>query len=323
MSIFDVFLKKNKEEQRSPTELLAPVKTSFWAKFNKAILGKTFIDETVIDALEEMLLSADVGIPTTLKLIEQLEKQVARNKYLKPQELQEILRSTIVQLLTIPSQKTAVKTSKPYILLVVGVNGVGKTTTIGKLAAHYKAQGATVIVGAADTFRAGANQQLQRWSTQVGVHMVGSPQHTDPSAVAYETIQKAIDIQADIVIIDTAGRLHTNTNLMQELSKVRRTLTKKNPEAPHEVLLVLDATTGQNALTQTKAFTEATAVTGLIITKLDGTAKGGIIIGIAEQFQLPIKYIGVGEKAEDLLPFNAKNFAEALFKQPEGAIENE
>ena len=311
MGIFDFFTKKSKEKLE---KALSPTKTSFWNNLNKTLVGKSTVDDETLDILEELLLTADVGIDTTVKIIDRLEARVARDKYLHVSELESILREEIESLITIPNQ-TEQNTTSPHIILVVGINGVGKTTTIGKLAALYKQAGKQVILGAADTFRAAAIEQLKMWGERVGVPVVAHDMHTDPSAVAYETVQKAIQEQVDVAIIDTAGRLHTKVNLMNELSKIRRTIEKLIPSAPHEVFLVLDATTGQNAFVQTKAFTEATAVNGLVVTKLDGTAKGGVVIGIIDQFHIPVKYIGVGEQIDDLQLFDEKSFVETLFKQ--------
>ncbi|MHB9147716.1 MAG: signal recognition particle-docking protein FtsY [Candidatus Amoebophilus sp.] len=311
MGIFDFFSKKSQEKL---DKALSPTKTSFWTNLNKTLVGKSTVDDETLDILEELLLTADVGIDTTVKIIDRLEARVARDKYLHVSELESILREEIESLIIIPNQ-TEQNTTSPHIILVVGINGVGKTTTIGKLAALYKQAGKQVILGAADTFRAAAIEQLKMWGERVGVPVVAHDMHTDPSAVAYETVQKAIQEQVDIAIIDTAGRLHTKVNLMNELSKIRRTIEKLIPSAPHEVFLVLDATTGQNAFVQTKAFSEATAVNGLVVTKLDGTAKGGVVIGIIDQFHIPVKYIGVGEQIDDLQLFDEKSFVETLFKQ--------
>ncbi|ACE05974.1 hypothetical protein Aasi_0573 [Candidatus Amoebophilus asiaticus 5a2] len=311
MGIFNFFSKKSKEKL---DKALTPTKTSFWNNFNKVLVGKSTVDDEILDRLEELLLTADIGIDTTLKIIDLLEMRVARDKYLNVAELESILREEIESLITILNQAEQ-NTALPHIILIVGINGVGKTTTIGKLAALYKQAGKKVILGAADTFRAAAIEQLKMWGERVGVPVVAHSMHTDPSAVAYDTVQKAIQEQADVAIIDTAGRLHTKVNLMNELSKIRRTIEKLMPAAPHEILLVLDATTGQNAFIQTKAFTEATAVNGLVVTKLDGTAKGGVVIGIIDQFHVPVKYIGVGEQIDDLQLFDEKEFVETLFKQ--------
>lgn len=312
MNIFNLFTKKNKEKLEHP---LAPSKTSLWAKVHKSLAGKSTIDAEVLDKLEEVLITADVGIDTTIKIINNLESRVASNKYLGIDELETILRAEIEALLTINTQLIE-EMASPHIILVTGINGVGKTTTIGKLAARYKQTGKSVMLGAADTFRAAAVEQLKLWGERVGVPVVAHTGQVDPSAIAYETVQQALQLKADIVIIDTAGRLHTKVNLMHELTKIQRTIAKLVPTAPHEVLLVLDATTGQNALVQTKAFTEAMAtVTGLVVTKLDGTAKGGVVIGIIDQFHIPVKYVGVGEQIEDLQVFNTKKFVGALFKE--------
>jgi fused signal recognition particle receptor len=311
MGIFDFFSKKSKEKL---DKALSPTKTSFWTNFNKTLVGKSTVDDETLDKLEELLLTADVGIDATLKIIDRLEARVARDKYLYVSELESILHGEIESLIAIPSQIEQ-NTTLPHIILVVGINGVGKTTTIGKLASLYKQAGKRVVLGAADTFRAAAIEQLKMWGERVDVPVIAHNMHTDPSAVAYETVQKAIQEQVDVAIIDTAGRLHTKVNLMNELSKIRRTIEKLIPSAPHEVLLVLDATTGQNAFVQTKAFTEATAVNGLVVTKLDGTAKGGVVIGIIDQFHIPVKYIGVGEQIDDLQLFDEKSFVETLFKQ--------
>lgn len=293
---------------------LAKTKQSFWHQLGKAIAGKAQVDETVLDGLEEMLIAADVGVETTVKIIERLEQRVARDKYLSTAELDQLLKEEIKTLLPVPvSAPSAAPSSTPYVILVVGVNGVGKTTTIGKLAAQYKKAGKQVILGAADTFRAAAVEQLQQWGERVGVPVVTRGQHTDPAAVAHEAIQEGLRVQADVVLIDTAGRLHTKVNLMQELAKIHRTIQKLLPEAPQEVLLVLDGSTGQNAFVQAAAFTQATAVSALAITKLDGTAKGGVVLGIADQFQVPVKYIGVGEGIDDLQVFDPVAFVEALF----------
>lgn len=311
MGIFDFFSKKNKGKL---DQALEPTKTNFWTNFNKAIVGKSTVDEETLDKLEELLLTADIGIDTTLKIINQLEKRVARDKYLHIGELQKILREEIESLISLQDTANVVDTA-PHVILVVGVNGVGKTTSIAKLAALYRQAGKKVILGAADTFRAAAIEQLKMWGERVEVPVIAHAMHTDPSAVAYETVQKALQTQADVAIVDTAGRLHTKVNLMHELAKIRRTIQKLIPSGPQEVLLVLDATTGQNAFVQTKAFTEATHVTGLVVTKLDGTAKGGVVIGIIDQFHIPVKYIGVGEKIEDLQLFDEKSFVGMLFKQ--------
>ena len=318
MSFFKKFFSKEKKEDLDKG--LEKTKSSFLGKLGKVVAGKSTVDEEVLDELENILISSDVGLDTTIKIIERIEGRVARDKYLGTAELNEILRDEIVQLLaennttdledyTLPSNET------PCIILVVGVNGVGKTTTIGKLANQYKKQGKKVVVGAGDTFRAAAVQQLEIWAGRVGCDFYSKGMNADPAAVAYETVQYAIDHQCDVAIIDTAGRLHTKINLMKELSKIKRSINKKMESAPHEVLLVLDATTGQNAIEQAKHFTEATEVTALALTKLDGTAKGGVVIGISDQFKVPIKYIGVGEAIDKLQIFNKRAFVDSLFAQ--------
>lgn len=291
---------------------LAKTKQSLWHRLGKVIAGKTQVDEVVLDELEEMLIGADVGVETTVKIIERLEQRVARDKYLSTAELDRLIKEEMAALLPASAPASALSGTVPHVVLVVGVNGVGKTTTIGKLAAQYKQTGKQVILGAVDTFRAAAVEQLQQWGERVGATVIAKGQHTDPSAVAYETIQEGLRRQADVILIDTAGRLHTKVNLMEELAKIRRTIQKLIPEAPQEVLLVLDGSTGQNAFVQAKAFTQATAVTALAITKLDGTAKGGVVLGIADQFQVPVKYIGVGEGVADLQLFDPPAFVEAL-----------
>jgi fused signal recognition particle receptor len=293
---------------------MAKTKQSFWTQFSKAVAGKSQVDEVVLDALEELLIAADVGVETTVKIIERLEQRVARDKYLTTTELDQLLKEEMAGLLAAADPFLVTQDLPiPYVILVVGVNGVGKTTTVGKLAAQYKQTGRQVILGAADTFRAAAIDQLQQWGARAGAAVVSCGRHTDPAAVAHETIQEGLRVQADVIIIDTAGRLHTKVHLMQELSKIRRTIQKLIPEAPHEVLLVLDGSTGQNTWVQAEAFTKATAVTALAITKLDGTAKGGVVLGIADQLQVPVKYIGVGEGITDLQVFDRHAFVESLF----------
>jgi fused signal recognition particle receptor len=307
------FFKANKE---ALVQGIAKTQQSFWRMLRKAIAGKSQVDSVVLDVLEELLIAADVGVETTVKIIKCLEKRVARDKYFTTKELDRLLKEEIVGLLEAGSIPPAVNNfSVPYVMLVVGVNGVGKTTTIGKLAAQYKQAGQRVVLGAADTFRAAAVEQLQQWGQRVGAAVVACSKHTDPAAVAHETIQEGLRVQADVIIIDTAGRLHTKVHLMQELAKIIRTIQKLIPEAPHEVLLVLDGSTGQNALIQTEAFTQATAVTALAITKLDGTAKGGVVLGIVDQFQVPVKYIGVGEGMADLQVFDRHAFVDTLFSE--------
>ncbi len=298
---------------------LQKTKEGFLAKITKAIAGKTTIDESLLDDLEDALVGADVGIETTIQIIERIELKVKTNKYLNTTELNQILQNEIKAVL-VDAPDHAYKSfiapadKKPYIILVVGVNGVGKTTTIGKLAHHYKAAGMNVLLGAADTFRAAAVDQLTIWSERVGVPIVKQAMGSDPSAVAYDTVASALAKGSDVVIIDTAGRLHNKLHLMEELSKIKRTIQKLIPDGPHEVMLVLDGSTGQNAVEQARQFTAATDVTALTITKLDGTAKGGVVLAIANQFKIPVKYIGVGEKIEDLILFDKTEFVDSLFK---------
>ncbi|MBP6312515.1 MAG: signal recognition particle-docking protein FtsY [Flavobacteriales bacterium] len=318
MALFGLFGKTKKEPEVSEVEKhdldhgLERSRTGLFGKIAHAIAGKTTVDDTVLDELEEVLVSSDVGVDTTLKIIGRLEERVKRDKYIGTNELNGLLRSEIVALMKDPAPiDPAVK---PYVIMVVGVNGVGKTTTIGKLAHAFKKEGKAVVLGAADTFRAAAVDQLRIWSERVGVPLVEQGMNADPAAVAYDTVESAKARGADVVIIDTAGRLHNKVNLMNELTKVRNVMRKVIPDAPHEVLLVLDASTGQNAIEQAKQFTKATDVTALALTKLDGTAKGGVAIGISEQFSIPIKYLGVGEGIDHLQVFDKNAFVEALFK---------
>jgi fused signal recognition particle receptor len=317
MGLFDIFSKKKKENLEKGLE---KSKESFLNKLSKAVIGKSSIDDTVLDDLEEVLINSDVGIETTLKIIVKIEARVAKDKYVSTSELNEILRAEIASLLT-ENNTTDLdsfeipKVKGPFVILVVGVNGVGKTTTIGKLAAQLKALDKKVILGAADTFRAAAVDQLILWGERVGVPVVSKGMHTDPAAVAYEAVKQAKEEGADVVIIDTAGRLHTKVNLMNELGKIKNVIKKFVPEAPHEVLLVLDGSTGQNAFVQATEFTKATEVNALAVTKLDGTAKGGVVIGISDQFKIPVKYIGVGEGIEHLQVFNKKTFVDAFFEK--------
>ena len=294
-------------------------KTSFFSKLTKAVAGKSKVDDEVLDNLEEILVSSDVGVETTLKIITRIEKRVAEDKYLGTAELNQILRDEISGLLSETNLGEATEfvipiNVKPYVLMVVGVNGVGKTTTIGKLAHQFKKQGYKVVLGAADTFRAAAIDQLQVWADRVGVPLVKQQMGSDPASVAFDTLQSAVAQDADIVIIDTAGRLHNKVNLMSELTKVKRVMQKVVENTPNDVLLVLDGSTGQNAFEQAKQFTAATEVTSLAVTKLDGTAKGGVVIGISDQFQIPVKYIGVGEGLDDLQVFNKYEFVDSFFK---------
>lgn len=316
MGFFDKLF--GKKEKQSLDEGLQKTKENFFSKVSKAIAGKSTVDEEVLDNLEDALVSADVGIDTTVAIIKRIEDRVARDKYLSTSELNSILQQEIeATLVDTPTANNydfhSELPSKPYIILVVGVNGVGKTTTIGKLAYNFKKAGKSVLLGAADTFRAAAVEQLTIWSERVDVPIVKQSMGSDPAAVAFDTAQSAVSRNADVVLIDTAGRLHNKIHLMDELSKIRRVIQKVIPEAPHEVLLVLDGSTGQNALEQAKQFTAATDVTALAITKLDGTAKGGVVLAIANQFKIPVKFIGVGEKMEDLLVFDKHEFVDSLF----------
>jgi fused signal recognition particle receptor len=307
-----------KKEKESLDEGLQKTKENFFSKVTKAIAGKSTVDEEVLDNLEEALVSADVGIDTTVAIIDQVEKRVAKDKYLNTSELNKILQEEIENILIdAPSSNSydfhSELPTKPYVVLVVGVNGVGKTTTIGKLSYNFKQAGKSVLLGAADTFRAAAVDQLTIWSDRTGVPIVKQAMGSDPAAVAFDTVQSAISRGSDVVLIDTAGRLHNKAHLMDELSKIKRSVQKVIPGAPHEVLLVLDGSTGQNALEQAKHFTAATDVTALAITKLDGTAKGGVVLAIANQFKIPVKFIGVGEKMQDLLVFDKHEFVHSLF----------
>ena len=317
MGIFGFFSKEKKE---SLDQGLQKTSASIFSKLSKAVVGKSKVDEEVLDELEEVLISSDLGVETTVKIIQRIEERVARDKYLSTSELDLILREEIANLLSENNSQDLLDfelpvDKKPYVILVVGVNGVGKTTTIGKLAHLFKTAGKSVVLGAADTFRAAAVDQLILWGNRVGVPVVSHGMNTDPAAVAYDAIKQGMDTQADLVIIDTAGRLHTKVNLMNELTKIKRVMQKFIPEAPHEILLVLDGSTGQNAFIQAKEFTKATEVSSLAITKLDGTAKGGVVIGISDQFKIPVKFIGVGEKMSDLQLFNRTEFVDSLFKK--------
>ena len=316
MSWFKKIFKK--EEKESLDKGLEKSSQGFFDKISRAVIGKSKVDDEVLDELEEVLIASDVGVNTTVKIIERIEARVERDKYVNTSELDKILREEISALLLEnphSQTKNIDETKKPYVIMVVGVNGVGKTTTIGKLANQFKSQGLNVVLGAGDTFRAAAVDQLVIWSERVGVPIVKQNMGSDPASVAFDTVQSAVAQNADVVIIDTAGRLHNKINLMNELSKIKRVMQKVLPEAPHEVLLVLDGSTGQNAFEQAKQFTAATEVTALAVTKLDGTAKGGVVIGISDQFQIPVKYIGVGEKMEDLQLFNGEEFVDSFFKK--------
>jgi len=316
MGLFDFFSRGKNENLDKGVE---KTKQSFLSKISRAILGKSTVDDEVLDNLEELLIASDVGVATTLKIIERIEIRVKRDKVLNTDELNTILKEEISTLLAESSisleNNLTTNPGEPYVIMVVGVNGVGKTTTIGKLAHQFKAGGKKVVLGAADTFRAAAVDQLIIWSQRVGVDIVQQGMNADPASVAYDTLQSAKANNADVVIIDTAGRLHNKVNLMNELSKIKRVMSKVYPNAPHEVLLVLDGSTGQNAYEQAKQFAQATDINALAITKLDGTAKGGVVIGISDQMQIPVKYIGVGEKMEDLQLFEKSAFVEALFNE--------
>ncbi|HOZ86027.1 MAG TPA: signal recognition particle-docking protein FtsY [Niabella sp.] len=314
------FLKKlfGKKEKESLDQGLQKTKEGFLSKITKAIAGKSTVDEEVLDNLEEALVSADVGVETTIRIISKIEERVAKDKYLSTAELNRMLQEEIENILVdAPDSQSYTFDSempyKPYIILVVGVNGVGKTTTIGKLAHNFRKAGKNVLLGAADTFRAAAVDQLTIWSERVGVPIVKQPMGSDPAAVAFDTAQSAMSRNSDVVLIDTAGRLHNKAHLMDELNKIKRVLQKFSPDAPHEVLLVLDGSTGQNAVEQAKHFTATTDVSAMAITKLDGTAKGGVVLAIADQFKIPVKFIGVGEKADDLLVFDKHEFVDSLF----------
>lgn len=309
-----------KEQKESLDKGIEKTRENFFSKITKAVVGKSTVDAEVLDNLEEVLLTSDVGVQTTIKIIKRIEERVARDKYVSTSELNNIMKEEITALLAENNSAdleefTVPQTGgNPYVIMVVGVNGVGKTTTIGKLAYHFKKAGKSVVLGAADTFRAAAVDQLTIWSQRVDVPIVSQGMGADPASVAYDTVASGTAKKADVVIVDTAGRLHNKINLMNELSKIKKVMQKVIPDAPHEVLLVLDASTGQNAIEQCKQFTAATEVTALALTKLDGTAKGGVVIGISDQFKIPVKYIGVGEKMEDLQVFNKREFVDSLFK---------
>ncbi|MEJ8801280.1 signal recognition particle-docking protein FtsY [Pontibacter sp. H249] len=318
MGIFDFFSKEKKKE--SLDKGLEKTKTSFFGQLSKAVVGKSTVDVDVLDELEEILVHADVGVETTVKIIDRIEKRVARDKYVSTDELDKILREEIAALLEENRAGDGANFElpaniKPYVIMVVGVNGVGKTTTIGKLASQFHKAGKKVVLGAADTFRAAAVDQLIIWGERVGVPVISHGMNTDPASVAYDAVKKGVELNADVVIIDTAGRLHNKVGLMNELAKIKRVMQKVTEDTPHEVLLVLDGSTGQNALLQAREFTKATDVTALAITKLDGTAKGGVVIGISDEFKIPVKYIGVGEKIEDLQLFDKHEFVESFFSR--------
>jgi fused signal recognition particle receptor len=315
MGFFDIFSKGKKETLDKGLE---KTKENIFSKITRAVAGKSKVDDDVLDELEEILVTSDVGVDTTLKIIERIEERASRDKYVGTNELTAILRDEIAQLLTENnsddiSEFSVPEGKKPYVIMVVGVNGVGKTTTIGKLAHQFKQKGHSVYLGAADTFRAAATEQLVIWGERVGVPVIKQKMGADPASVAFDTVSSAKANNADVVIIDTAGRLHNKVNLMNELTKIKNVMSKVIPDAPHEVLLVLDGSTGQNAFEQAKQFTAATEVTALAITKLDGTAKGGVVIGISDQFKIPVKYIGLGEGMDDLQVFRRKEFVDSLF----------
>jgi len=320
MGLFDFFKKKQEtpEAQEALDKGLEKTKEGFFSKITKAVVGKSTVDDEVLDELEEVLVTSDVGVSTTLKIIERIQARVARDKYVSTSELNGILREEIQALLaennSADFEHFEYGEHKPYVIMVVGVNGVGKTTTIGKLAYQLKEAGNKVVLGAADTFRAAAVDQLKLWGERVGVRVVAQAMGSDPASVAFDTVKSAVAGGDDVAIIDTAGRLHNKVALMNELTKIKQVMQKVVPGAPHEILLVLDASTGQNAIEQCKQFTQATDVNALALTKLDGTAKGGVVIGISDQFKIPVKYIGVGEKMNDLQLFNKKEFVESLFK---------
>ncbi|MDB4061902.1 signal recognition particle-docking protein FtsY [Vicingaceae bacterium] len=317
MGLFGFF---SKEKKKDLDEGLSKTKDSFFGKLSRAVVGKTKVDDEVLDKLEEILITSDVGVDTTLKIIKRIEARVEKDRYVGTNELDEILRDEIVDLLeennsTDYNEFHLPEDKKPYVIMVVGVNGVGKTTTIGKLAHQFKKSGKKVVLGASDTFRAAAVDQLKIWSERVEVPIVSQGMGADPASVAFDTLQSAVSMEADVAIIDTAGRLHNKVNLMNELSKIKRVMQKVIPGAPHEILLVLDGSTGQNAIEQAKQFTATTEVTALALTKLDGTAKGGVVIGISDQFKIPVKYIGVGEGIDHLQIFNRKEFVNSLFNK--------
>lgn len=315
MGLFGLFSKKKKETLDTGLE---KSKTSMVDKLTRAVAGKSKVDDEILDDLEDILVTSDVGVDTTLKIIKRIEERVARDKYVGTSELKSILRDEVAALLaengtTDGESFTLPAEAHPYVIMVVGVNGVGKTTTIGKLSYQFKQQGKRIVLGAADTFRAAAIEQLEIWGERVGVPVIKQQMGSDPASVAFDTLQSAVAQDADVVIIDTAGRLHNQVSLMNELSKIKRVMAKVVPDAPHEVLLVLDGSTGQNAFEQAKQFTAATDVSALAITKLDGTAKGGVVIGISDQFKVPVKYIGLGEKIEDLQVFRKREFVDSIF----------
>lgn len=321
MGFLDRFTNRNtEEEQEKLDEGMDKTRSSFMGKLNRLVRGKDTVDAALLDDLEELLVTSDVGVDTTLDIIDHIQERVARDQYVSTDELNEMIREEVAMLMLDkeeerPADFDAELPNKPHVIMVVGVNGVGKTTTIGKMAHRYKQAGKSVLMGAGDTFRAAAIEQLEIWSERADVPMIKQKHGSDPAAVAFDTIEAAEARGADVVLIDTAGRLHTKGGLMDELSKMKRVMSRKVPDAPHEVLLVLDASTGQNAIRQAEEFTKSVDVTGLALTKLDGTAKGGVVIGVSHQFQVPVKYIGVGEGLDDLQVFDRKGFVEALFRE--------
>ena len=313
-SIFSNFFSKQKKQ--SLDKGLEKTSSSFFNKISKVIVGKSKVDDEVLDELEEILISSDVGVKTTLKIIDRIESRVSRDKYVGSNELDIILKEEIMGVIdSVEENQFIISNKKPHVILVVGVNGVGKTTSIGKMANHYKSLGLKVIIGASDTFRAAAIEQLEIWAKRVDVDLIKQEMGSDPASVAFDTLESAINKNADVVLIDTAGRLHNKVNLMNELGKIKRVLQKKNIDAPHEVILVIDGSTGQNAFEQAKQFSNVTEITSLVVTKLDGTAKGGVVLGISDQFKIPIKFIGIGEGLEDLQLFNKKEFVNSFFNK--------
>jgi fused signal recognition particle receptor len=319
MGILDRFINRNNEEEQEKLDKgLEKTRSSFFGKIDRMVRGKDTVDATVLDELEEVLVTSDVGVKTTLDIIDHVEERVSRDQYVSTSELNGLIRDEIAKLMLEgsderPADFDAPLPNQPHVVLVVGVNGVGKTTTIGKMAHRYKRAGKSVLLGAADTFRAAAIEQLEVWAERADVPLIKQKHGADPAAVTFDTVEAAVARDTDVVLIDTAGRLHTKGGLMDELSKIKRVMSRKVPDAPHEVLLVLDASTGQNAIRQAQEFTNSVDVTGLALTKLDGTAKGGVVIGVSHQFQVPVKYIGVGEGLDDLQVFDRKGFVEALF----------
>ena len=314
-SLFKGFFSKKKKD--SLNKGLKKTSTSFFDKISKVLVGKSKVDEDILDDLEDVLISSDVGVKTTLKIIDSIESKVAKDKYVGTDELDKILKDEIINIIDSPldQEKFVLSENKPHVILVVGVNGVGKTTSIGKMAHYFKSNGLKVVIGAADTFRAAAIEQMEVWANRVGVDLVKQNMGSDPASVAYDTLSSAINKNADVVLIDTAGRLHNKVNLMNELSKIKRVLQKKHNDAPQEVILIIDGSTGQNAFEQAKQFTNVTEITSLAVTKLDGTAKGGVVLGISDQFKIPIKFIGIGEGLEDLQLFDKKEFVDSFFNK--------